>query len=730
MSDRQVDEASEGSAAAGNDPLAELARIFSGRATPTVGGSPSRGRTVPSAAGTAKPVEPDVLGDLEAELLSDLQASFSSIKETFASAPRPAVEPPAPPPVAEAPRPTEPPMRQPAQPASAMRATQLPPVKSQPAAPQEPPEPRAKAPPSTAEPARPPLTKAIVPPVMDTEHPAAALPPAEDATTERKSQRPQPQHKPAAPPKPVVPQPPLAERAPRPAESERGLSPLGAPDAAPRIEIPEVQPRPAINIATPAGQTSARTSHPRWERPAEPEKASVASRFAPPRAPAPPPADYGAVEDELFGDGTPFAEAIEAELADEELPFSEFDMVPGYGDEEQPPPYADDDYQDVVRRRSGRGPLIFAIAVGLVLVAGLSYVVFRPGQGTVSPPPIITADGSPTKIAPPDTPQPESDQNKLIYDRVASGNPTSDNTTLVTPSEQPVAQVPTADGGADDNPISRVIIPGGPGFDTSPAGGATSPDNASVADAGQQGDDFGPRKVRTVVVRPDGTIVSSEAAAPGAAPDVASSPADVSPITPAPTAVTEPPPATPSAPADPNNDTLAIAGPNGGVDANGELQITPLTGPSASPSAGQQAAVEQPAQAPVVNRQPTPTRTPTVANNAPINITPAAPTPTPRPPASAPSSAQTQTAALAPNGGMLVQVSSQRSEDAARATFRDLQSRYPGILGQYEVNIQRADLGDRGVYYRARVGPFSPDDAQRLCDDLKAAGGDCILSRR
>ena len=79
---------------------------------------------------------------------------------------------------------------------------------------------------------------------------------------------------------------------------------------------------------------------------------------------------------------------------------------------------------------------------------------------------------------------------------------------------------------------------------------------------------------------------------------------------------------------------------------------------------------------------------------------------------------------------MLVQVSSQRSEDAARATYRDLQARYPTVLGNYPPNIQRADLGDRGVYYRVRVGPFAGSDAQRVCDALKGAGGDCVLTGR
>jgi hypothetical protein len=79
-------------------------------------------------------------------------------------------------------------------------------------------------------------------------------------------------------------------------------------------------------------------------------------------------------------------------------------------------------------------------------------------------------------------------------------------------------------------------------------------------------------------------------------------------------------------------------------------------------------------------------------------------------------------------GGMMVQVSSQRSQDAAQATFRDLQARYPSILGGYGINVQRADLGDRGIYYRVRVGPFASTNAQSLCTELKNAGGDCILA--
>jgi len=44
--------------------------------------------------------------------------------------------------------------------------------------------------------------------------------------------------------------------------------------------------------------------------------------------------------------------------------------------------------------------------------------------------------------------------------------------------------------------------------------------------------------------------------------------------------------------------------------------------------------------------------------------------------------------------------------------------------------IKRADLGDKGVYYRTMVGPFSSsDEASQFCGSLKTAGGQCVVQR-
>jgi SPOR domain len=86
-------------------------------------------------------------------------------------------------------------------------------------------------------------------------------------------------------------------------------------------------------------------------------------------------------------------------------------------------------------------------------------------------------------------------------------------------------------------------------------------------------------------------------------------------------------------------------------------------------------------------------------------------------------------AAAASSGGVFVQVAAQKSEVAAKSTYHDLQVKFPTILGEFSPNIQRADLGDRGIYYRVRVGPFALADAQKICGSYRAAGGYCLIAQ-
>ncbi|MGQ0682812.1 SPOR domain-containing protein [Bradyrhizobium sp.] len=122
-----------------------------------------------------------------------------------------------------------------------------------------------------------------------------------------------------------------------------------------------------------------------------------------------------------------------------------------------------------------------------------------------------------------------------------------------------------------------------------------------------------------------------------------------------------------------------------------------------------------------------PRNPPTSANasaNAPLSLTPGAPAANEPPqrvaavnPAPAPTS-----------GGYVVQVSSQKTEADAQASYKSLQGKFPNVLGSRSPLIKRADLGEKGVFYRAMVGPFgSRDEAVQFCGSLKTAGGQCVV---
>jgi len=136
---------------------------------------------------------------------------------------------------------------------------------------------------------------------------------------------------------------------------------------------------------------------------------------------------------------------------------------------------------------------------------------------------------------------------------------------------------------------------------------------------------------------------------------------------------------------------------------------------------------------------PAPPRPAQAGANAPLEIVPPqgdAPPPAPahsrtalaRPTALAP--AATSEPAAAAGSGYAVQVTSQRSEAEAQSAFRALAAKYPDQLGGHSPIVRRADLGSKGVYYRALVGPYaSAEQAAGVCSSLKAAGGTCIVQK-
>ena len=133
---------------------------------------------------------------------------------------------------------------------------------------------------------------------------------------------------------------------------------------------------------------------------------------------------------------------------------------------------------------------------------------------------------------------------------------------------------------------------------------------------------------------------------------------------------------------------------------------------------------------PAAPRVPSPSSTASApaSTGGPIALTPPSPTTAPA------AEARPKVASISPSpasgGGSYVQVSSQKTEADAQASFKAMQSKYSDVLGSKSSTIRRADLGEKGVFYRALVGPFgTTDEATQLCVNLKAAGGQCIVQR-
>jgi hypothetical protein len=80
-------------------------------------------------------------------------------------------------------------------------------------------------------------------------------------------------------------------------------------------------------------------------------------------------------------------------------------------------------------------------------------------------------------------------------------------------------------------------------------------------------------------------------------------------------------------------------------------------------------------------------------------------------------------------GPYAVQVTSQRSEADAHASYKSLQAQFPSVLGSRQPVIRKADLGDKGTYYRAQIPFSSQSEASEFCSSLKAAGGQCVVQR-
>ncbi|MCA1296908.1 SPOR domain-containing protein [Stappia indica] len=365
------------------------------------------------------------------------------------------------------------------------------------------------------------------------------------------------------------------------------------------------------------------------------------------------------------------------------------------------PPHSATEQAAVPEKTSRRGLYAAAAVLGVVVVGGGAFTLLNIGgdDALSGPPPVIAAQTGPMKTFPePESPA-SAGQSKLIYDRVG-GIETPRGEQLLETEETPVASLPPA----------------------------------PTATGSQSGDvevPSGPRRVRTVVVSPDGTIISAD--------EPTARPATTTPATSRggvdePTRVATRPIILPGAgaPAPVSGEPSGAAGtatpapmpaetttaPTATAEAGGAAQPAPGNVPRGKPIDIERIAAA--ATPPPATRQVA--SAPSTSGTAPMDLTASGGAARPAAPAATASGS-------IPAGAYVVQVSSQRSQAQAQTAFDDLQRRYGSVLGGVTPVIEKADLGDRGTFYRVRIPAGSRDDAISLCERLKAAGGDCFVRR-
>ena len=81
-------------------------------------------------------------------------------------------------------------------------------------------------------------------------------------------------------------------------------------------------------------------------------------------------------------------------------------------------------------------------------------------------------------------------------------------------------------------------------------------------------------------------------------------------------------------------------------------------------------------------------------------------------------------------GNWQVQLLSSTNRASVDAAWNNLQKKYPVLKNQPQ-EIETADLGAKGTYYRLKAGAFSDRaGADKLCADIKALGGTCIVKKK
>lgn len=452
---------------------------------------------------------------------------------------------------------------------------------------------------------------------------------------------------------PAAPNPPASQR--RQAPQQRG-APREFPAAPQRFEAPERPEAPRRFEAPERSEAPRRFEAPdhseapdRFEAPQRsdarqrfeaPPRSEPPQRFEPPRARTAQP--YRDARHEQNGFRGPDANDWGNDESQSYLDY-------GAQESEQDYDYEQDYYEN--ERRPNRLKIGLVVA-GIVILGGVSigWGFAHRGGGAPQEIAVIAAPEGPAKVAPVGGDEQQEQQGAAVLDR--NENATVRN--VVAHEEQPVDPTATA--------ATRALRVGGAGQTD-----ALSADNAPPVQE--------PKRVKTVSVRPDGTVIANDTV-PAAA-------------------VAAPRPLR-AAPRDPAPEDVAET--QGGTPRNAAASPPATTPRAAKPAKPAKVAVVEPPPPPIVENDD----------------------------ASAPPSENAADPAPAP-GAFAVQFGAAASEAEARTMMESVMAKYAPQLGGRRLGYRHAKVGEKSVY-RIRVGGVSKESAVGICEKVKAAGGNCFVA--
>lgn len=341
------------------------------------------------------------------------------------------------------------------------------------------------------------------------------------------------------------------------------------------------------------------------------------------------------------------------------------------------------------KRRMG----LMVPAIGLVAVlvlGGAGYWLFGRGNAPTGEAPVLASNTEGAKVAANTKSTTDDGQQSVVFSELEKGKQTAPANEQLVSRDQST----TASGNATDT-IRQV--------------GEAAPDTATTNET----TGLTNRKVRTVTVKPDGTIVSDDESLAGN---------QVLPVT------------RPNVPDIPGSDTtqdgeFTVASAQSGAagtaappatvaDTEGELVANaPAPAPPISAARRQELAA-----AVVATGAPAASTGSSQAVDLLANAANAATT------APAATSAPTATPSAGDvNAPAYVQLSSQRSLTDATTTLNRMKSQYGNLFGGSEAFVRQVDLADKGTFYRVLVPANSFDAATTMCTNIKTAGGDCFV---